>query len=339
MVTTILRYQADAIAYFFYSGQAIWSYSMPIDSLGVPQQLADYQGLFKARQLHACTSATTLAINVVLGDAIVCWRACVVWQQNRVVKTLCGLFLFVFVPAMGGGGASRSCVSAAIENAQSSLNDQGVLFGRESIEGSLAYAFSLATNLLATLLVAYKAWRSRRRLGRYLVAKVGGSQVEKLMALLVESGLIYCVLLAVVLAYQICQSQDISRNYYNPAASSHEEYRFMSVFSIVVDGALVPAIAIYPTIIIVLVALNRSHIERGLTQHLESLPTLNLALTVDTLATSLCASRVDRRLEVPVKEDAEVRPLTGRDIFEGDAPSRRTSEEQCGEAPRQDATA
>ena len=70
---------------------------------------------------------------------------------------------------------------------------------------------SLTTNLLATLLVGYKAWYSvmqanhgltgtlttifhrqwRRHLKGYLVS---GSQVEKLLALLIESGAAYCAL-------------------------------------------------------------------------------------------------------------------------------------------------
>ena len=72
--------------------------------------------------------------------------------------------------------------------------------------GLATCVLSLSTNLLATVLVGYKAWyvsdssiivatltevlrESRRRLKGYLVA---GSQVEKLLALLLESGAIYC---------------------------------------------------------------------------------------------------------------------------------------------------
>ena len=84
----------------------------------------------------------------------------------------------------------------------------GALFEGLSL-GIAACALSLGTNLFTTLLVAYKAWyvpyivagnavsdngilrESRRRLQGYFVAKVGGSQVEKLLALLIESGAIY----------------------------------------------------------------------------------------------------------------------------------------------------
>ena len=55
--------------------------------------------------------------------------------------------------------------------------------------------------------------------------------------------------------------------------------------------------AIYPMIIIVLVALGRSHMEKGLLpEHLQSLPTPNLTLMVNTTLTrqsGLCTSRLE----------------------------------------------
>ncbi len=32
-------------------------------------------------------------LQVILGDAIVCWRACVVWHESYVAKAVCGGFL------------------------------------------------------------------------------------------------------------------------------------------------------------------------------------------------------------------------------------------------------
>ena len=64
--------------------------------------------------MHGCGGAATLTVNVrlpqtvhcvnksfthwlfsqvILGDAIVCWRACVIWHKNHVVKAICGVFL------------------------------------------------------------------------------------------------------------------------------------------------------------------------------------------------------------------------------------------------------
>ena len=57
---------------------------------------------------------------------------------------------------MGGVGAAAACVLAGLGDSQT-LNLLGTMFEREP-SGIGAYAMSLATNLLATLLVAYKAW-------------------------------------------------------------------------------------------------------------------------------------------------------------------------------------
>ncbi|PIL32427.1 hypothetical protein GSI_05129 [Ganoderma sinense ZZ0214-1] len=58
--------------------------------------------------------------------------------------------------------------------------------------GLAAYTVSLPTNLSATLLVAYKTWESRQRLWGHFVAAPARAQVQKLLALLIESGAAYC---------------------------------------------------------------------------------------------------------------------------------------------------
>ncbi|KAI1795718.1 hypothetical protein LXA43DRAFT_1080150 [Ganoderma leucocontextum] len=292
-------YQSDFLGSFLISGESLWDYGMFIE-FSDPMPIL---GISATEHLQACASAATLTINarqVALGDAIVCWRACVVWHKNRVVRAVCGLFLLA-TSSLAVVNATQSCRPSqpfVTADGPNSLNFPGTLFEGLPL-GIAACVLSLSTNLLATLLVAYKAWESRRRLGGYLVAKIGGSQVEKLLALLVESGAMYSAIWAVVVAY-----------------------------GVIMNGVLVPAIAIYPTIIIVLVALDRSHMERGLTQHLESLPTPNLALTVNSTATIPHENRLYRGPEVLVIDGQELRR---GDILESEDASRRTSEERKGE--------
>ena len=69
------------------------------------------------------------------------------------------------------------------------------------------------------------------------------------------------------------------------ATVAHSRFRWSNVCDITFTQA------IYPTIIIVLVALNRSHIEKGFTHHLESLPTPHITVTVDTITASLQEGR------------------------------------------------
>ena len=95
--------------------------------------------------------------------------------------------------------------------------------------------------------------------------------------------------------------------------------------------------AIYPAIIIVLVALNSSHMERGLTQNLESVPTPHLALTIDTVAASLRESRLHRTSEVLVIDNSQrFEALRCGDVSDLDSEledvSRRTGEERIRKA-------
>lgn len=94
----------------------------------------------------------------------------------------------------------------------------GTLFENNSF-GLATCLLSLTTNLVATLLIAFKAWyglwprglssvqpitvvsrTSRMRLKGYLVAKAGGpSRAEKLFSILIESGTVYCAIWVSVL--------------------------------------------------------------------------------------------------------------------------------------------
>ncbi|KAM5536435.1 hypothetical protein V8D89_009871 [Ganoderma adspersum] len=152
------------------------------------------------------------------------------------------------------------------------MNPVGTMFEGLPI-GVAACGLSLSTNVLATSLIGYKAWQMRRRLRGYLVANFGGSQVEKLFAVLIESGAVYCAIW--VAEYNATMAL-------GPARES-----FLDIFRVFMSGAVVPAVAIYPAFIIVLVALNRSHIEKGLTQNMQSVPgTPNIAITINTLTPS-----------------------------------------------------
>ncbi|PIL26809.1 hypothetical protein GSI_11070 [Ganoderma sinense ZZ0214-1] len=217
--------------------------------------------------------------------------------------------------------------------------------------GLAACVLSLATNLLATLLVGYKAWRMRRRLRGFLLAKVqvGGtrSRTWKVLSLLVESGAVYCATWVLIVAFQAdtYRSKLISGP---PNASPNPGDGFQGVFRLFVNGCLVPLIvsfgtlgppgagfsavtdvhthalqlcnlgpreipprtppfrsnlnskAIYPTFIIVLVAFDKSHIEKSLAQH-------------DALAVQAQHLRLAVPLAVAVAVDCTVPSSSSRD--------------------------
>ncbi|PIL34469.1 hypothetical protein GSI_03245 [Ganoderma sinense ZZ0214-1] len=138
-------------------------------------------------------------------------------------------------------------------------------------------------------------WQSRRVQKRYIVTPGPRvSQVQRVFTFLVESGMVYCTLWIFVLAWQVGKYKGIPSH---PGDNS-----FWDIFSIVIDGALVPLIGIYPTVIIVVVALNRSYVENSFTKaSLDSsvypLPLPPLAVAVNTTVVTRCDSQPGGRSE------------------------------------------
>ncbi|KAI0706674.1 hypothetical protein C8Q76DRAFT_629595, partial [Earliella scabrosa] len=60
--------------------------------------------------------------------------------------------------------------------------------------GLAASVLSLVTNTAATTLIAYKAWSHRQLVRSHLRVGNKRTRVEKVLALLVESGICYCIL-------------------------------------------------------------------------------------------------------------------------------------------------
>ena len=122
---------------------------------------------------------------MILGDAIVCWRACVVWGNKRIVSGICGLFLLAtlgkllrlsplslkpsqcsqsiaFYPqVLGIVDSVRGCRAIPAQFDPTDMTDYinpvGTMFEGLPI-GVAACALSLTTNVLATSFIHYKAW-------------------------------------------------------------------------------------------------------------------------------------------------------------------------------------
>ncbi|KAM5540003.1 hypothetical protein V8D89_006335 [Ganoderma adspersum] len=171
-------------------------------------------------------------------------------------------------------------------------NRSGNLYEGFSYDAAATVLFP-STNLFATVAVVLKTWQSRRVLRRYFVTSPTFSPTQRLFTLLVESGMVYCALWIVVLVWQAGK--------YLGIPSHRGDNSFWDVFTVIINGALVPLIAIYPTIIIVIVVLNRSHIENSFTGTSHSsmsengfyavpLPVPPLAIAVNTTVMTHCDS-------------------------------------------------
>ncbi|KAM5536520.1 hypothetical protein V8D89_009797 [Ganoderma adspersum] len=201
--------------------------------------------------LTVCVPTGILTINVMLGDAVVWWRVWVIWPRSLIVRITCVVLLAATL-AMGIIDTLDSCSTAAF-SVLSVFNLADVYSGsfyQSDFFGLSASGLSLATNMVATILIGCKAWwHSMIMAGIPSLRR--SSRVEKFLVFLVESGTVYCVIWVSILIYQVALLG-------SEVVSAPEEKVF-NMFDYFIKGCLIPLIGINPTIIITLVALNKSH--------------------------------------------------------------------------------
>ncbi|KZV67780.1 hypothetical protein PENSPDRAFT_41969 [Peniophora sp. CONT] len=119
-----------------------------------------------------------LSMNALLSDSIVLWRMCVVWDRT---------LNFLVIPQY-----SRNFEEPSHLLPTENLKDSEIIdtFGGTYV--GLASAFvSLASNLCATILVGTKFWLHRRRVTKYFHHDRHRTLAERVMELLVDSGVMY----------------------------------------------------------------------------------------------------------------------------------------------------
>ncbi|KAI0744306.1 hypothetical protein C8Q80DRAFT_890132 [Daedaleopsis nitida] len=250
------------------TGQAISALHWLLDPERTPEFAPSSRSgteLWLYRLPQKCVGTASLTVNVVLGDAMVWWRAWVLWRSSRTVRAICVLLI----------SATFATGVIVTTHACSNLNtlDTSVLFyadGGVSTRGTgtvgsfftadswglATSALSLGTNIVATSLIAYKAWHHRRSVACHLRMGSARTQVEKALTLFVESGMLYCILWVFIVVYQSLAGSDSEDPGYGVRGT---EERFTYGFDYVLEGCLIPLIGIYPTLIIILVALDRSY--------------------------------------------------------------------------------
>ncbi|KAK7468629.1 hypothetical protein VKT23_003134 [Stygiomarasmius scandens] len=123
---------------------------------------------------------------IILGDAVVVWRACVLWDWNKILVSVAGFLLFsafvlltFFVGCIGHTGWHFA-------NHESPICDRSQL---------ATYAVSVAVNAWATAWITYMAWKFYRfGADSGLPASKKGSRGYRTLFLIVESGWIYLLI-------------------------------------------------------------------------------------------------------------------------------------------------
>ncbi|VDB98672.1 unnamed protein product [Peniophora sp. CBMAI 1063] len=159
------------------------------------------------------------AINVILGDVIILWRANVIWSWRRRIVYPSIVLL---------------CITT-------------VLWILAGIWGSSAIAIpaSLATSLWATIVVSVKAWQRRSMLRKKVAIMSRHNALENVFNILTESGIVFTLLWVICLI--------ASEAVYNV------------VFAEVMTIIMIVAAPLYPTMVVILVAQNKTPISNQLT--------------------------------------------------------------------------
>ncbi|KAI0066651.1 hypothetical protein BV25DRAFT_1820691 [Artomyces pyxidatus] len=170
-----------------------------------------------------------LVLNFVLSDLVVVWRAWLLWERPSYIMAVSVML-------------SLGAIAAAIADIALAKAD-----GKLSEGSSAGLAFTLLsfiTNIWATGLIAYKAWRHRRSVRAHLREGDRRTRVEKTLALLIESGFVYCI---IWLLYTLSGSM------------------LLGVVSPVISESMAQISGIYPTVIIILVCLQKAQCEQAFT--------------------------------------------------------------------------
>ncbi|KAH9058106.1 hypothetical protein EDB87DRAFT_1627522 [Lactarius vividus] len=166
----------------------------------------------------------------ILSDIICAWRAVALWNRDKHVVALL-LFLVLGTTAAVGCELGLSLIpilSPPYISIPIIADDFGPL---------LVVFPILGTNLVSTALIALKAWQYRVSVRKHLGKGTGSVRVDRVFALLIESGFAYCCLwiLYVILTFKLNTT--------------------------VMHNALLFVSGVYPTLIIILVAMQKSPVE------------------------------------------------------------------------------
>ncbi|KAI9447121.1 hypothetical protein F5148DRAFT_738015 [Russula earlei] len=123
--------------------------------------------------------------NPILSDVVCAWRAMVLWRYDRRVVSILSICVL-------------GTLAAYVYDLTLALKTHPGRDGQENIpQGTVAVILvgpMLGTNVLSTSLIAWKAWEYRRTVGAHITKGSLSQRVGKVLALLIESGFIYCLL-------------------------------------------------------------------------------------------------------------------------------------------------
>ncbi|KAF9457284.1 hypothetical protein BDZ94DRAFT_1301999 [Collybia nuda] len=173
-------------------------------------------------------------IHITINDATVVWRAFVLLRNGR-WRSMALAFIFLLLLSFTATSAAYTIVkSPEFKNPPSNKVSRSLAFAR--------YGLSLGTNIVATIAIGYVYWVHRKD----MVTGLGNhrpTQSERVLALLVESGVAFC----------IPQALNFLVPFFIPISKIPAKY-----FATVVWSGYVGLASVYPTMVIALVNNHRT---------------------------------------------------------------------------------
>ncbi|ETW81524.1 hypothetical protein HETIRDRAFT_426913 [Heterobasidion irregulare TC 32-1] len=198
--------------------------------------------LFELQAVKPLLQARLFApiINFVICDAIILWRAWVLWNYSLVVLLI-----------------SSVCMLGAVGTGLFTLAERRMFFAAGGSMNIGMYGLSIATlgtNVVGTALIAYRAWQLRRQ----ITSNISGSQhprtkVQKILIFLVESGALY-----VVIWGRLGREADYPLSFIKVLFILSQSGIFSDLGRAIMGRSMTSIAGVYPTTIIVLVALQQS---------------------------------------------------------------------------------
>ncbi|KAJ3555401.1 hypothetical protein NM688_g2598 [Phlebia brevispora] len=156
-----------------------------------------------------------LEFNYVFSDAIVVWRAWILcredYRRSILLPILC---LACAIPA----GAAVLAIRVTLCIANTASKASRTLTRASNISQDIGLILSLMTNVTATALIGHKAWRYCLLINETLDgSRHQGQRLQRLLALLIESGFIYSIAgIVLLIAAFIRLPWGTLGDYYNP---------------------------------------------------------------------------------------------------------------------------
>ncbi|KAL1718302.1 hypothetical protein EV715DRAFT_201250 [Schizophyllum commune] len=131
---------------------------------------------------------TSFHISYLVGDALVVWRAWVLWPRSWASAHFSGSGILLNTPPVG------LSVDLYIDFSAVELS--------KALNAPMIIAV-LLTNAVATILVGIRAWEYRRNIASALGQNTFGLKVGRILLLLLESGLFYCAIWVCIFALDV----------------------------------------------------------------------------------------------------------------------------------------